>query len=134
MKGTLLYSALIAIIALFIVGMVVAEVFSYLLNAQWKSRQEEMIYVNAESTVKEAINYVQSYPYEELNAAEGIHDDLETAKFPDEYKMVSTQCGFVATLISFAQEEVIYEIWARCKFNQQEKIEKVKVKLTTGSL
>ena len=128
MKGSIIYSSLIVIVAVLIIAAAVAEMFSYLQKSQWKTLQEESGLVAAENTRKEAIAYLQALPYEELYKAEGIHDDLRIVKFPDDYKMVNEHCGFVATLISFAGNEVVYEIWSRCKFTDKEQIEKVKVK------
>jgi hypothetical protein len=131
MKGILLYTALLVMAGMILIALTVAELYSYLQTVHGKSLRDDLMLVQMENTTTTAIAYLQSIPYESLGETQGITEELQQAHYPQDYNMLNENCGFVATLISFAGNEVVFELWVRCRFDAQEKIEKVKVKFNT---
>src|SRR4030042_4650233 len=134
MKGNLIYSALVLMAIVFIIAAVVADIVSILHNQRREKIRGEEVVRKVENTMDEAINFLYTIPYEDIHDTEGIHDELMNVNFPEQWKMVNENCGFIATLISFSGDEVVWEIWARCCFADIDKIEKAKVKYSMAHL
>jgi hypothetical protein len=133
-RGALIYTALIIMVIIFILAVVVSEVVSMLRYERKERIREEQILLQLDNTIQEGISYVQSIPFEDIRRAKGLHDDLMKAEYPAEWVMVSERCGFVASLLSLSGDEVVWEIWGRCRYRDVDKIEKVKVRMSLQQL
>lgn len=133
-RGSLIHLALIIMGIVMILALVVSNILSLLKEQYWSTSKNDEIEMRLENTMRKAIESIQALPFEKYEPIEGIYEELAGLQFPNDWKMIDEECGFVATIISFSGDEYVMEIWTKCKIKGLEKIQKAKIKFTTKIL